>query len=240
MTRAAIARASQIAVRIKASVALPGKQFSTSRLYGKHEIGESRNSVDRGSVFDRGANIHGPRLSAHMRGTALARCRLRLARQRFRPWRENLTEFRIGRRVHQDAYRECSTVLRRVTALLVIWASLLAAATPALACTLASGSCCPGHATGWCGSPDRELRSDATDTQCCAASPTHSQGVSVAPRRSALVLARVSDSWIPVAMDHWSSTAQDAPAGRPVLISSGLTHRADAALAYLRTGRLRL
>lgn len=129
-------------------------------------------------------------------------------------------------------------MLRRLTAILAIWVSLLGVAMPVLACSAGEG-CCPALTQPPCAGGVGELQWNATVGVCCSAGPTSAYVLSADTRRS------VQSSLHPGPPDHlaasgWASTEPGNTNARLILLSSIPTHRADASLTYLRTGRLRL
>lgn len=130
--------------------------------------------------------------------------------------------------------------MRRLIALLVVWAGLLAAGSPALACATAAaaGDCCPPGAPSGCSQTYAQL--DVVANICCVSAPAPSQIVSVESVRERHVLQQDNGSHDPLVIVSKSNALTEfqqrfqftAP-----LVSSAST---DAALTYLHTGRLRL
>jgi hypothetical protein len=129
--------------------------------------------------------------------------------------------------------------MRRLTAILAIWLSLVGVAMPVLACSMgvAADGCCPVRTQSPCGGSS-ESQWNATVALCCSAAPTSVSGPSVEPNRSIRVPLHPGTPDL-VVDSGWTTRAGGAAAQR-LYPSSILTHRADAALTYLRTGRLRL
>ena len=130
--------------------------------------------------------------------------------------------------------------MRRLTAILAIWLSLVAVPMPVLACSMgvAGAGCCPVRTQIPCGGSG-ESQWNATVTLCCSAGPTSASGPSVEPRRSAQA------PFHPATPDQlvvsgWITTHPINAAAQLIFAASTASHRADAALTYLRTGRLRL
>lgn len=153
--------------------------------------------------------------------------------------RNKLTELTAGPGVYTAGSQRAERVMRRLTAILTIWLSLLGVAMPVLACSagVTGDGCCPARTQSPCGGG--ELQSNATIGLCCSAGPTSAYVLSVDPSRS------VQSSLHPGTPGHlvgsgWTTTGPGSAAARLVFPSSIPTHRADAALTYLRTGRLRL
>jgi hypothetical protein len=130
--------------------------------------------------------------------------------------------------------------MRRVTAILAVWLSLLGVAMPVLACSMGDkGNGCPVQTRAPCAGGVSELQSNATMSLCCSAGPTSAYVASVDPRRSAHASLHPG-SPDQLVVGGWTTTNPDSAAARLISPSFIPTHRADAALTYLRTGRLRL
>jgi len=131
-------------------------------------------------------------------------------------------------------------MMRRLTAIAAIWLSLVGVAMPVLACSMGvdTAGCCPVRTQSPCGGSG-ESQWNATVTLCCSAGPTSASGPSVEPSRSTQVPLHPAtpDQLI---VSGWTTTNPVNAAARLIFASSIPTHRADAALTYLRTGRLRL
>jgi hypothetical protein len=130
--------------------------------------------------------------------------------------------------------------MRRLTAIAAIWLSLLGVAMPVLACSMgvAAEGCCPVRTQSPCGGTG-ESQWNATVALCCSAGPTSASGPSVEPSRS------IQTPLHPGAPDQllassWTTTNPSSVAAQLSFPTPIPTHRADAALTYLRTGRLRL
>jgi hypothetical protein len=130
--------------------------------------------------------------------------------------------------------------MRRLTAILAIWLSLLGVAMPVLACSMgvAADGCCPVRTQSPCDGTGQS-QWNATVTACCSAGPTFAPGPSVEPSRSTQAPLH------PATPDHlvvsnWTTTNPVNAGAHLIFASSIPTPRADAALTYLRTGRLRL
>lgn len=130
--------------------------------------------------------------------------------------------------------------MRRLTAILAIWLSLLGVSMPVLACTMgvAADGCCPVRTPSRCGGGGESQWYPTIDL-CCSAGPTSSAGPSVGPNRN------FQSPLYPGAPDQLvlsglTSANPGSAVAQPILPRSIPTLRADAALTYLRTGRLRL
>ena len=130
--------------------------------------------------------------------------------------------------------------MRRLTTILAIWLSLLGVAMPVLACSMgvAADGCCPVQTQSPCGGSG-ESQWNTTVTLCCSAGPTSASGPSVEPSRNTQAPLHPG---APDQLVIGSRTTTNPGSAAPQLNfpSSIPTHRADAALTYLRTGRLRL
>jgi hypothetical protein len=131
--------------------------------------------------------------------------------------------------------------MRRLTVILAVWLSLLGVAMPVLACAMGvtDGDCCPVQTRSPCAGGVNELQSNVTITLCCSAGPTSAYVVSVDPRLTAQSNLHPS-SPDQLVVSGWITTNPGSAAAQLNFPSSIPTHRADAALTYLRTGRLRL
>ena len=130
--------------------------------------------------------------------------------------------------------------MHRLTAILAIWLSLFGVAMPALACSMGvdAGGCCPIRMQSPCGGSG-ESQSNATVALCCSAGPTSTAGPAVEPSRSSQAPFHPGTPDQLVA-SGWTTINPIKPAAHRVFPTSIPTLRADAALTYLRTGRLRL
>jgi hypothetical protein len=151
-----------------------------------------------------------------------------------------LTELALGSGVYTVGPRRAERVMRRLTAILAIWLSLVGVAMPALACSMGvdAAGCCPVRTHSPCGGSG-ELQSNATAAPCCSAVPASTAGPAVEPSCSN------QSSLHPGTPDQFVGSGCTAinpvsAAAHRIFPTSIPTHRADAALTYLRTGRLRL
>jgi hypothetical protein len=151
-----------------------------------------------------------------------------------------LTELALGSGVYTVGPRRAERVMRRLTAILAIWLSLVGVAMPALACSMGvdAAGCCPIRTQSPCGGSG-ESQWNATVTLCCSAGPTSTAGPSVEPSRSSRISfhSGTPDQFV---VSGWTTINPVNPAAHRVSPTSIPSHRADAALTYLRTGRLRL
>ncbi len=139
---------------------------------------------------------------------------------------------------------ELLTVLRRLTTLVIIWVSLLGAALPAFACSLAAAEndCCGRSGTS---SPCTigtafTQQADALRVPCCAAGQAASTDIAMDSGRASNERSQHPSTspdalFIVTSRMGWASLR--APAEVALLI---LPPRTDAALTYLHTARLRL
>jgi len=126
-------------------------------------------------------------------------------------------------------------MLRRLSVLLLIWVGLLGAAAPAFACPMAAQhDCCPPQAPSPCGGAPAEVI-------CCVGTPASSQAVSVNSSRL-LKEFPASPSGTPdlPVLPVWVASFPDLAHLYDMPASAPSAPRTDAALTYLRTGRLRL
>jgi hypothetical protein len=151
-----------------------------------------------------------------------------------------LTELALGSGVYTTGPWRAERVMRRLTAILAIWLSLVGVAMPVLACSMGVdvAGCCPIGTQSPCGGSG-ESQWNATAALCCSAGPTSTAGPSVEPSRSsqAPLHPGTPDQFV---VSGWTTINPVKPAAHRVFPTSIPTHRADAALTYLRTGRLRL
>jgi hypothetical protein len=129
---------------------------------------------------------------------------------------------------------------RRSTALLIVWAALFAAGSPAAACAASAGhhDCCPSKTESPC---DHEGRQQGTTVaKCCTPVGHGAQGALIDSRGG------TQKSWHDAAGPdspaiHGSAAALLAPTLSPARKTRAETPPdASAQLTYLRTGRLRL
>jgi hypothetical protein len=130
--------------------------------------------------------------------------------------------------------------MRRLTAILVIWLSLLGVAMPVLACSMgaAGQGCCPAGTQSPCGAGSESQWNPTVDL-CCSAGLISANAPSVEPNRN------IQSPLHPGTPDQFvvggGTTADTGSAAAQSLVSSSIpSKRADAALTYLRTRRLRL
>lgn len=127
-------------------------------------------------------------------------------------------------------------MLRRLSAVLVIWVGLLGAALPVLACSMAAQrhDCCPPGAPSPCDD-------GSTAAICCVSTPSSSQAVSITASR---VLqdghAGSSGSVDFLVLPLWIVSLMDVARRYDIPAPASPAPRTDAALTYLHTGRLRL
>lgn len=131
--------------------------------------------------------------------------------------------------------------MRRWTALLVLLVALFGAASSAFACAPSDGDdCCPPDAPSKCPEQTPYEGLDVSAAVCCITPSAPSQRVSVQSLRKIELPAQDDGSPDPVVIFSWL-VAFNVPDRLRVLTAPIVTaHRADAALTYLHTGRLRL
>jgi hypothetical protein len=135
-------------------------------------------------------------------------------------------------------------MLRRLTAVVVIWVSLLGAAFPAFACSLAAstGDCCgQARASSPCAGGEGFVQlPDATTARCCASAHAAVPSVAIDSSRASHERGHHPSSPDPlVLIAWWASWSAPVP---PRLITPSLIRlpASAAALTYLYTARLRL
>lgn len=130
-------------------------------------------------------------------------------------------------------------MLRRLLAVVVVWAGLLAISNPALACALeAAKDCCPTGVPP-CGDIPADSSGIADMAMCCVAAPAPSTAISCEARVRALldVPADLPDTGLAFL---WF-LALHPPEPVPIRLSLPTFHHLDdASLTYLHTQRLRL
>jgi hypothetical protein len=137
---------------------------------------------------------------------------------------------------------ELLRMLRRLTAVVIIWVSLLGMAFPAFACSLAAstGDCCgQARASSPCAGGEGFLQlPDATTALCCASAAFPS--VAIDSSRASHERAHHPSSPDPfVLIAWWASWSAPVPV-RLVTPSLIRSQASTAALTYLYTARLRL
>jgi hypothetical protein len=134
-------------------------------------------------------------------------------------------------------------MLRRLTAVVVIWMSLLGMAFPALACSLAaSADCCgqPGTSSPCTGGAGFSQLPDVTTALCCASGPAAFPSVATNSGRASHERNQHPSSPDQVVLIAWYAT-WSAPVPAPSIIPSLFrSPPSAAALTYLQTARLRL
>jgi hypothetical protein len=119
--------------------------------------------------------------------------------------------------------------MRRILAILVVWAGLVGTGTTAFACVsaAAAGDCCPAGAPSGCAQLYEQL--EAAPAQMVAAEPA----------RELQVAQRDHGPTDPVFVTVATPCVPD-PGSTADLTVCALSARTDASLTYLHTGRLRL
>jgi hypothetical protein len=127
--------------------------------------------------------------------------------------------------------------MRRLIALLVVWAGLLGMAAPAIACARAAleGDCCPPGAAS-CGQQAPQERLETGVSACCvdAAAPSR---VAIESFRKTNTDHHDRPAALLVTVEEVVSSASSNPRLR---LPEPAAATDDAALTYLLTGRLRL
>lgn len=139
-------------------------------------------------------------------------------------------------------FPECFLVLRRLTALLLMGFFLSGSALPVFACSnpTQTGDCCPEGASLPCTGETGVQGGDLPAAWCCETAPSPTSGASITPTRN-----HADPDAYPESLDSFASTANSfSPASafesRSAKAPALAAPRADAALTYLRTSRLRL
>jgi hypothetical protein len=123
----------------------------------------------------------------------------------------------------------------------VIWFGLLVGvASPAFACGTSAkgGDCCPEGSHSPC--PDEKGPDFASLTACCVNAPPAPSAVSVEATRNTSDQPHDSGSPDPIVVIAWFSTLFPQVRAQQAILPATSSPRTDAALIWLRTGRLRL
>ena len=135
-------------------------------------------------------------------------------------------------------------VLRRLTAVVVIWVSLLSAAFPAFACSLdvSKSDCCgQGGVPSPCTGGERFVPPlDVTAAMCCASGHAAFPDVAMGSARTSHERGHYPSSPDRVALIAWSTSRSLAVPARLITPSLIQSPPSAAALTYLHTARLRL
>jgi hypothetical protein len=139
---------------------------------------------------------------------------------------------------------ELLRMLRRLTAVVVIWMSLLGAAFPALACSLAASTadCCgqPGTSSPCAGGAGFSQLPDVTTALCCSSGHAASASVAIDSRGASHERDQHPSSPDPVVLIAWYAS-WSAPVPEPLItLSLSRSPPSAAAPTYLQTARLRL
>ncbi len=133
-------------------------------------------------------------------------------------------------------------MLRRLTAVAMIWLSLLGAALPAFACSLAAstGDCCDQQGTPCTGGQGyvQSLRSAAAS--CCVTEDLGLSNVAFDAGRTPYQRGFDSCDPNPLALVAWSASWLTPVPRAPPALSQVRPPPSTAALTYLHTARLRL
>jgi hypothetical protein len=156
----------------------------------------------------------------------------------------NIAELKLPGTVHSAGNLESLQVLRRLTAVVVIWVSLLGAAFPAFACTLAAlnSECCgqTGATPPCAGDVGFGQPMNTTTASCCASGHEAFPGAAFDSDRTSPERAHEHSPPEPFVLIAWSASWLArvlAPLTTPTLRRPPPS---GAALTYLRTARLRL
>jgi hypothetical protein len=135
-------------------------------------------------------------------------------------------------------------MLRRLTAVVVIWISLLGAAFPALACSLAASTadCCgqPGTSSPCAGGAGFSQLPDVATAPCCASAPAAFPSAASDSGRGSHVREQHSSSSDPVVLIAWYATWSARVPAPSIIPSLSRSPPSDAVPTYLQTARLRL
>jgi hypothetical protein len=129
---------------------------------------------------------------------------------------------------------------RRLTSILLVWASLLGLAQPIMACAadMAASDCCSGDPVSGC--MTGAMPALFADGSCCVATPAPVSSSFAAPLRSFDHVLSGGDSLSPcLAAQFDNSGGRHARALSNVRVPDA-ARRTDATLTYLYTARLRL
>ena len=133
---------------------------------------------------------------------------------------------------------ELASVFRQLTAILLVWASLLGTSTAALTCATPA-DCCPPNSRTPCNYPEPSFQVTAPAI-CCTVAPAQSRNLAVATERSAPERDQSSGSPDLVVVAAWLALGPEASTRRIADPPAAAAPRTDGTLTYLRTARLRL
>ena len=130
----------------------------------------------------------------------------------------------------------------RPVAVLVLALTLCGLGVPALACIVSQSDCCPAEAPAApCGEQTPGDAVLAADAACCAVMPAPVTAAARDTARRLEVLVGDAGSTDPPPIAAWGPLGiESAPPRLPAALAAVPAPRADAALTWLRTGRLRL
>jgi hypothetical protein len=127
--------------------------------------------------------------------------------------------------------------MRRFLALLMVFAGLIGAGAPAIACAIgAAGDCCPTNAPSGCTPEYQQLGVESS--VCCVAAAAPAQIVSAEPGRE--VQGRNPGSPDPNVLPLCFASSLSLRVCGAITTPAFCTRCTDASLTYLHTGRLRL
>ena len=150
--------------------------------------------------------------------------------------------FHAFRHSKPDLISEVEILLRRWSTILVIgFGLLLGGFSPAFACAAAAkhGDCCPEGSTSPC-RDEKEAPGFGSLTACCVTAPPVSSAVVAEVIRNTPDLQHDSGSPDLIIALAWFATLSPHVRAPQTLVPAMFSPRTDAALIYLRTGRLRL
>lgn len=155
-----------------------------------------------------------------------------------------IAERKRARTVYPAGTLELWPVLRRLTAVVVIWVSLLSAAFPAFACSLdvSKSDCCDqGGVPSPCTGGERFVPPlDVTAAMCCASGHAAFPDVAMGSARTSHERGHYPSSPDRVALIAWSTSWSVPVPARLITPSLIQSPPSAAALTYLHTARLRL
>ena len=130
--------------------------------------------------------------------------------------------------------------MRRLLAMLIVWAGLIGAGAPAFACATAAaaGDCCPASAPSGCTSVYEQVGVEATI--CCATVAAPSLVAFVEPGRQLQVAQCDHGATDPVPAVASLVSVADLRGPERFALADIASAPTDASLTYLHTGRLRL
>ena len=135
---------------------------------------------------------------------------------------------------------ELASLLRRLVASLALWIGVLGVASPALACAATAAverDCCPEGMPAPCNGGGA---GEFGEPVCCVSAPASSQVAAQVCSRSQHAREPDSGPPDPFILSAWFEAFSGNGSAPLYIAPEWSSHRADAALTYLHTGRLRL